>query len=146
MIVRQFDEYVVVDSLHVNGEATQGENIADLAGMLLGWDAFTQTEQYKAGKPLGGLTPAQRYFVGWSLGWMNQLRPENLAVRVKTDVHSPSFLRVTGPVSNLPQFYEAFGVQPGDRMYRPDSCACTSGSRAAVAPRPARLNPAGPGR
>ena len=121
MIVRQFDEYVVVDSLHVNGKATQGENIADLAGMLLGWDAFTKTEQYKAGKPLGGLTPAQRYFVGWSLGWMNQLRPENLAVRVKTDVHAPSFLRVTGPVSNLPQFYEAYGVQPGDKLYRADS-------------------------
>jgi putative endopeptidase len=121
MIVRQFDGYVVVDSLHCNGKATQGENIADLAGMLLGWDAFTKTEQYKAGKPLGGLTPAQRYFVGWSLGWMNQLRPENLAVRVKTDVHAPSFLRVTGPVSNLPQFYAAYGVQPGDKMYRPDS-------------------------
>jgi putative endopeptidase len=121
MIVRQFDAYVVVDSLHVNGEATQGENIADLAGMLLGWDAFTQTEQYKAGQPLGGLTPAQRYFVGWALGWMNQLRPENLAVRVKTDVHAPSFLRASAPASNLPQFYEAFGVQPGDQMYRPDS-------------------------
>jgi putative endopeptidase len=121
MIVRQFDGYVAVDSLHVNGEATQGENIADLGGILLGWDAFTRTEQYKAGKPLGGLTPAQRYFIGWSLGWMNQLRPENLAVRVKTDVHAPSFLRVTGPVTNLPQFYEAYHVQPGDPMFRADS-------------------------
>ena len=52
---------------------------------------------------------------------MNQLRPENIAVRVKTDVHAPSFLRVTGPVSNLPQFYEAYGVKPGDHMYRADS-------------------------
>jgi putative endopeptidase len=52
---------------------------------------------------------------------MNQLRPENLAVRVKTDVHAPSFLRVTGPISNLPQFYEAYGVRPGDRMHRADS-------------------------
>ncbi len=120
-IVRQFDGYVAVDSLHVNGKATAGENIADLGGMLLGWDAFTKTEQYKKGEKLGGLTPAQRYFVGWALGWMNQLRPENLAVRVKTDVHAPSFLRVTGPVSNLPQFYEAFGVQPGDPLFRPDS-------------------------
>ncbi len=120
-IVRQFDQYVAVGDLHVNGKATQGENIADLGGMLLGWDAFTKTAQYRQGKPLGGLTPAQRYFVGWSLGWMNQLRPENLAVRVKTDVHAPSFLRVTGPVSNLPQFYQAFGVKPGDAMYRADS-------------------------
>jgi putative endopeptidase len=120
-IVNQFNGYVVVDTMHVNGSATQGENIADLGGMLLGWDAFTKTEQYKQGKKLGGLTPAQRYFVGWALGWMNALRPENLAVRVKTDVHAPSFLRVTGPASNLPQFYQAFGVQPGDAMYRPDS-------------------------
>ena len=120
-IVRQFDDYVAVGDLHVNGKASQGENIADLGGILLGWDAFRKTEQYRRGQPLGGLTPPQRYFIGWALGWMNQLRPENIAVRVKTDVHAPSFLRVTGPVSNLPQFYEAYGVKPGDHMYRADS-------------------------
>lgn len=120
-IVKQFDAYVAVGDLRVNGAATAGENIADLGGMLLGWDAFTRTEQYRRGEKLGGFTPAQRYFIGWALGWMNQLRPENLALRVKTDVHSPSFLRVTGPASNLPQFYEAFGVKPGDRMHRPDA-------------------------
>jgi len=120
-IVKQFDAYVAVGDLRVNGAATAGENIADLGGMLLGWDAFTRTEQYRKGETLGGFTPAQRYFIGWALGWMNQLRPENLALRVKTDVHSPSFLRVTGPASNLPQFYEAFGVKPGDRMHRSDS-------------------------
>jgi putative endopeptidase len=120
-IVKQFDEYIAVNDIHVNGGATQGENIADLGGIQLGWDAFTKTLQYKEGKKLGGLTPAQRYFIGWSLGWMNQIRPENLAVRVKTDVHAPSFLRVTGPVTNMVPFYEAFGVRPGDKMYRADS-------------------------
>ena len=120
-IVRQFDEYVAVNDIHVNGSATQGENIADLGGIQLGWDAFKKTQQYAEGKTLGGLTPAQRYFIGWSLGWMNQIRPENLAVRVKTDVHAPSFLRVTGPVTNMVPFYEAFGVRPGDKMYRADS-------------------------
>jgi putative endopeptidase len=120
-IVRQYDAYVVVDSLHCNGSATQGENIADLGGMQLGWDAFTKTEEYKSGKSIGGYTPAQRYFIGWSLGWMNELRPENLALRVKTDVHAPSFLRVNGPISNLPQFYEAFNIQAGDAMHRADS-------------------------
>ncbi len=120
-IVAQFDDYVVVDSLHCNGEATQGENIADLGGMQLGWDAFTKTDQYRSGQPMGGFTPAQRYFIGWSLGWMTELRPEVLAVRVKTDVHAPSFLRVNGPAANLTEFCEAFGVKPGDRMYRPDS-------------------------
>ena len=121
LIVRQFDEYVAVGDLHVNGSATQGENIADLAGVELAWDAFTKTDQYRQDRPLGGLTPAQRFFVGWALSWMNQIRPENIALRVKTDVHAPSFLRVSGPVSNLPRFYEAFGVQPGDRMFRADS-------------------------
>jgi len=120
-IVKQFDGYVATGDLHVNGKATAGENIADLGGMILAWDAFTKTKQYQEGKPLGGLTPSQRFFIGWSLGWMNSLRPENIAVRVKSDVHSPSFWRTNGPVSNLPQFYEAYGVKPGDPMWRADS-------------------------
>ena len=97
--MKQFDSYVVVDGLHVNGAATEGENIADLGGMLLGWDAFTKTDEYKSGQSIGGYTPAQRYFFGWALGWMNNVRPEALAMQVKTDVHSPSFLRVNGLVS-----------------------------------------------
>jgi putative endopeptidase len=120
-IVRQFDGYIATGDMHVNGSATQGENIADLGGILLGWDAFRKTDEYKSGQLVGGMTPGQRYFIGWALGWMNQLRPENIAVRVKTDVHAPSFLRVIGPVSNLPAFYDAYGVKPGDRMYRADS-------------------------
>jgi len=120
-IVTQFDHYVVVDSLHCNGEATQGENIADLGGMQLGWDAFMKTEEFRNGKSIGGFTPAQRYFIGWSLGWMTDIRPEVLAVRVKTDVHAPAFLRVNGPAANLPEFYDAFGVKSGDTMFRDDS-------------------------
>jgi putative endopeptidase len=119
-IIEQFNGYVAVGDLHVNGDATQGENIADLGGILLGWEAFQKSEQFKSGKTIGGFTPAQRYFIGWALGWMNDIRPENLAVRVKTDVHAPSFLRVNGPVSNMPEFYKAFNVKPGDKMYRSD--------------------------
>ncbi|MGH7616993.1 MAG: M13 family metallopeptidase, partial [Gemmatimonadaceae bacterium] len=120
-IVKQFNNYIAVGNIHVNGEATEGENIADLGGIVLGWEAFKKTQEFKDGKKIGGLTPAQRYFVGWALGWMNQIRPENLAVRVKTDVHAPSFLRTIGPVTNMVPFYQAFGVKPGDKMYRPDS-------------------------
>jgi len=120
-IIQQYNGYVAIGTLHVNGAATQGENIADLGGINLGWDAFRKTDQYKRGVKIGGLTPAQRYFIGWSLGWMNEIRPENLAVRVKTDVHAPSPFRVIGPVSNMVPFYEAYGVKPGDRMYRADS-------------------------
>jgi len=120
-IIRQFDRYVAVDDVHVNGKATAGENIADLGGVVLGWEAFKKTEQYRRNEKIGGLTPAQRYYIGWSLGWMNQLRPENIRMRVKTDVHAPSFLRVVGPVTNQPEFYAAYGVKPGDPMYRADS-------------------------
>jgi putative endopeptidase len=120
-IVRQFDRYVAVDNLHLNGSATQGENIADLGGMASAWDAFTRTAQYREGKPIGGLTPDQRFFLGWALGWMGELRPEFLAVMVKTDFHAPNRFRVIGPVSNMVPFYQAFGVVPGDSMYRPDS-------------------------
>ncbi len=116
--MKQFDGYVVVDNLHANGAATEGENIADLGGILLGWDAFQQTDEYKSGRSIGGYTPSQRYFIGWSLGWMNNVRPEGLAMQVKVDVHAPSFLRVNGPVSNMPPFFEAFSVKPGDPMYR----------------------------
>jgi len=120
-IVKQFNDYVVLDSLHVNGDATQGENIADLGGMLLGLDAFKKTEQYKEGKSIGGFTPTQRYFLGFALSWYGQVRPEALAVRIKSDVHSPNFLRVSGSVVNVDDFYAAFNIQPGDKMYRPDS-------------------------
>jgi putative endopeptidase len=119
-IVEQFNGYIAVADLHVNGAATEGENIADMGGILLGWDAFQKSEQFKSGKMIGGFTPTQRFFIGWALSWMNDIRPENLAVRVKTDVHSPSFLRVNGPVSNMPEFYKAFNVKPGDKMYRSD--------------------------
>ncbi|MBA3649354.1 MAG: M13 family metallopeptidase [Chitinophagales bacterium] len=120
-IVKQFNNYLVLDSIHLNGEAEQGENIADLGGMLLGLDAYKKTDEYKAGKTIEGFTPLQRYFIGFALSWYGQIRPEALAVRVKTDVHAPNFQRVNGPVTNVDDFYTAFNVKPGDKMYVPDS-------------------------
>jgi putative endopeptidase len=121
MIIKQFNEFVPVDTLHINGEATQGENIADLGGLLLGLDAFKKTDTYKKGEKLGGFTPLQRYFLGYAYSWMYSVRKEQLASRVKTDVHSPAKERINGPVVNVPEFYEAFGIKPGDKMYRADS-------------------------
>ena len=121
LIVKQFDEYVPVDTLHINGDATQGENIADLGGLLLGLDAFKKTEAYKKGEKIGGYTPLQRYFLGYAYSWMYSTRKEQLASRVKTDVHSPAKERINGPVVSVPEFYEAFGIKAGDKMYRPDS-------------------------
>lgn len=120
-IIKQFSEFNPVDTLHVNGNATQGENIADLGGLLLGIDAFKKIEAFKNNKPIGGLTPMQRYFLGYSLGWMYQERKERLANQVMTDVHAPAKERVNGPVVNIPEFYEAFGIKPADKMYRTDS-------------------------
>jgi len=120
-IIKEFSEFNPVDTLHVNGEATQGENIADLGGLLLGLDAFKKTAAYKSGEKLGGLTPLQRYFLGYAYSWMYQERKEALASQLMTDVHAPSKERVNGPVVNIPEFYQAFNVKYGDRMYRADS-------------------------
>ena len=120
-IIEQFNGFMPVDTLHINGEATQGENIADLGGVLLGLDAFKKTDAYKNGKSIGGLTPIQRYFLGYAYSWMFKIRKETLANRIMTDVHSPAKERVNGPVVNVPEFYEAFNVKPGSKMYRADS-------------------------
>lgn len=121
LIVQQFNEFKVLDSLTVNGDATQGENIADLGGVVLGYTAFKKTEQYKSGKVINGMTPDQRYFLGYALSWLGHMRDETLAMRIMTDVHAPNFLRVNGPVVNIPEFYQAFGIKEGSPMWRADS-------------------------
>ncbi len=119
--VDQFNNYVVLDSMHVNGKASLGENIADLGGLTIAIDAFKKTEQYKKGEKIGGLTPIQRYFMGYALGWLHQQRDESLANQIMTDVHAPAFLRVNGPMANIQEFYDAFGVKEGNGMWRADS-------------------------
>jgi putative endopeptidase len=120
MMVQQFNEYEPVKGIKINGKATLGENIADLGGILLGIDAFKKTEQYKKNQSIAGLTPMQRYFMGYSLGWLGQIREENLKNRLMTDVHSPAKYRVNGPFADVDEFYSTFGVQEGARMFRPD--------------------------
>ena len=118
MLVDQFNEFVAVDTMHVRGEATLGENIADLGGVVLGLKAFKKTEQYKKGEKIGNYTPLQRYFMGYALGWMTQQTKERLARQIMTDVHAPANLRVNGPFVNVPEFYEAFNVNPTNKMWR----------------------------
>jgi putative endopeptidase len=121
LMVKEFDAYEPLPGLHINGKAALGENIADYGGILLGMDAFKKTEQYKKGEKIGGLTPLQRYFLGYALGWMTQQREETLRSRLLSDVHAPAKWRVLGPMSNIPEFYEAFGVKPGQPMWRPEN-------------------------
>lgn len=121
VMIDQFNGYTVVDTLRINGKATLGENIADLGGILLGWDAFQKTEEYKKGEKIAGYTPAQRYFLGYALGWLGHTKKESLANQLLTDVHSPAMYRVNGPMADVDAFYETFNVKPGDKLYIPDS-------------------------
>jgi putative endopeptidase len=121
VLVQQFNKMNPIDTLHINGKATLGENLADLGGILIGLDAFKQTESYKKNEKIAGLTPLQRFFLGYSLGWLLAERPEKIATQLMTDVHSPAKYRVNGPFPNVPEFYDAFGIKAGDKMYIPDS-------------------------
>jgi len=120
-IIDQFDSYTVLDTLRVNGRLTLGENIADLGGVSIAYEAFKRTPQGKGNKKIDGLTPEQRFFLGFATIWAGDIRPEAAAQRIITDPHSPAKYRVNGPLSNLQEFYNAFGVDEGDGMYRPDS-------------------------
>jgi len=121
LIVDQFNGYIAVDSLHINGEMTQGENIADLAGVMIGYDAFKKTKQCRENENVAGLNPNQRYFLSYAFAWMINQRPEGITSQVKSDVHSPAKFRVIGPLSDVPEFYTTFGVKQGDAMWRPES-------------------------
>ena len=121
MMVRQFNGYIPVDRLHINGELTLGENIADLGGIIMGYEAFKKTKQYLYQETIDNETPDQRFFLGFALAWMVNMRPEAIANRVRSDEHSPAKYRVIGSLSNMPEFYTAFGVKEGDQMWRPDS-------------------------
>lgn len=121
LIVEQFNNYIPVDSLHINGEMTQGENIADLAGISMGFEAFRKTKQFKNNEIIAGMKPDQRFFLAYALAWMINTRPEALVNQVKSNVHSPAKYRVIGPLSDLPEFYTAFGIKEGDAMWRPEN-------------------------
>ena len=121
VMVKQFNEFEPVKGYHVNGKASLGENIADLGGILLGIEAFKKTQQYKENKNISNLTPMQRYFMGYALGWLGHTREEQLKSSLLSDVHSPGKYRVNGPFVDVDEFYTTFNIKPGDKMYRADS-------------------------
>jgi putative endopeptidase len=121
-VKRQFDGYVAIDTLHVNGQLTLGENTADLGGVAVAYAAL-QKALVKHGRPgpIDGLTPEQRFFVAYARGWRQNMRPEALRLRIATDPHSPGPFRCNGPLSNLPEFAHAFGAKDGDPMVRAEA-------------------------
>jgi putative endopeptidase len=118
-VADQFSSYTVNDTLHVNGRLTLGENIADLGGLAVAYNAM---EKALAGKPrtkIDGFTPEQRFFLAYARIWRAMDRPETARTRVLTDPHSPAHWRVNGPLSNLKEFHDAWGCKDGDGMVRP---------------------------
>lgn len=121
VVVDQYNAYTVLDSLHVNGELTLGENIADIGGVMIAYEAFKNTPQGKSDEKVDGLTPDQRFFLSFANVWRSKYRDESVKERLLLDPHSPERFRANGSVSSMPEFYAAFDVQPGDKMYRADS-------------------------
>jgi len=120
VLVKQFDNYVAIDNDHVKGELTLGENIADLGGLTIAYYALKKSMEGKPAPPkIDGFTAEQRFFISWGQVWRVNMRPEFLKNLIQTNPHSPGNFRANGAPSNMQEFYDAFGVKPGDKMYRP---------------------------
>ena len=117
-IIEQYDQFTVLDSVHLKGALTVGENTADNGGIAIAYDAFKMTEQGQDTTKIGGYTPDQRFFLNIARIWRVKVRDEFLRNYVATDPHSPAQWRVNGPLMNFTPFYDAFGLQPGEENYR----------------------------
>ncbi|WP_420148090.1 M13 family metallopeptidase [Spirosoma sp.] len=120
-VKEQFFGFKVLDSIKVNGQLTLGENLADLGGLAIAYDAFKKTPQGKSsGKKslIDGFTPDQRFFLSWAQVWRINVLPETQAQLILVDPHAPGMYRCNGPLSNINAWYQAFNIQPGDKMYK----------------------------
>jgi putative endopeptidase len=114
---KQYSAFEPLPGLHVNGELTMGENIADLGGLTLALDAYRASLHGAAAPVLDGFTGDQRVFLGWAQAWRGKVSDDFVRRQVVSDPHSPRQFRVIGPVRDIDSWYDAFGVQPGDKMY-----------------------------
>jgi predicted metalloendopeptidase len=117
-LVAQYALYSPLEGLHVNGELTLGENIGDLSGLAVAFKAFQLSQRGRPAPLIDGFSAEQRFFMGWSQIWRRKHRDEDLRARLLTDPHSPTEYRCNGIVTNMNEFYRAFDVKPGDRLYR----------------------------
>ncbi|MFD1185867.1 M13 family metallopeptidase [Pontibacter rugosus] len=116
-LAKQYDNYTVLDTIHVNGKLTLGENIGDLGGLAAAYEAFKMTEQGKSNEKINGFTPDQRFFLAWAQVWRTNILPEAAAQQIVTDPHSPGQFRTIGAPVNMDAWYQAFDVKPGDKLY-----------------------------
>jgi endothelin-converting enzyme/putative endopeptidase len=124
-VERQYDDYVVIDDVHLKGKLTLGENIADLGGIKLATSAFARAErEHPATPPLEGFTPTQELFLGFAQAWCANYRPESLRLLAATNPHSSPKYRVNGPLSNVGEFAAAFSCADGSAMVRPRDKRC----------------------
>jgi len=119
VLINQFNNYSPIDTFHLNGELTLGENIADLGGLTIAYYAYQMSPSGKNAAMIDGWTGEQRFFLGWAQIWRRKYRDEELRRRLLTDPHSPSHYRVIGPLVNMPEFYLTFNLGENDQMYSP---------------------------
>lgn len=118
VLVEQYNKIVVLDDLYADGKLSLGENIADLGGLNIAYTAFKNAQKEgNQTEKIDGFTPDQRFFLSWARVWAQNIRDKEIIRRTKEDVHSLGINRVHGPISNMPEFYEAFHVQPEDKLY-----------------------------
>jgi putative endopeptidase len=117
-LVKQYSDIIAIDSMHLNGEYTLGENIGDLGGVQAAYEGL-QIFLEKSGRPanIDTYTPEQRFFLSWGTIWRTKMRDEALKNRIMTDTHAPGMYRAYMPLKNVDAFYTAFGVKEGDKMY-----------------------------
>jgi hypothetical protein len=117
-LVEQYNAVEAVPGLHINGELTLGENIADNSGLAIAYKAWQLSLKGKPAPVVDGISGAQRFYYGWAQVWRTKTREAELVVQVKSDPHSPGQTRGALPPTNLSSFFEAFAIKPGDKMYR----------------------------
>lgn len=118
VLVGQFNRYEIVDGIKLNGKFTLGENIADLGGAIIAFKALRMSQRNKISKNIDGFTPSQRFFISHALSERTLIRDKFLKFAALNDPHSPNEFRSNGPMSNMDEFYETFGVKRGDALYR----------------------------
>lgn len=119
VLVEQFNEFEPLPDLHVNGELTLGENIADLTGLIIAHRAYGLSLKGAAAPVIDGIPADHRFYMGWAQSWKAKERDESLRQMVMTNVHAPEMYRANGPLRNVPEFYAAFGVKEGDKLFLP---------------------------